>query len=58
VDRLDAELAASDSRIQSRFGLLGEELRSTVERAGNTLAAYIGEVEDRLERAIGPTAPR
>lgn len=57
MDRLDSEIAASESRIQLRFGELGEELHATVEQAGNTLAAYIGEVEDRLERAIAPTAP-
>lgn len=57
TDRLDSEIAASESRIQLRSGEFGEELRATVERAGNTLPAYIGEVEDRLERAIAPTAP-
>jgi hypothetical protein len=29
------------------------ELRAVVEQSGNTLAAYIGEIEDRLERAPG-----
>jgi hypothetical protein len=24
-----------------------------VEQSGNTLAAYIGEIEDRLERSVG-----
>ena len=29
------------------------ELRAVVEQSGNTLAAYIGEIEDRLERTPG-----
>jgi uncharacterized integral membrane protein len=29
------------------------ELRSVVEQSGNTLAAYIGEIDDRLERTSG-----
>jgi len=29
------------------------ELRAVVEQSGNTLAAYIGEIEDRLDRAPG-----
>jgi uncharacterized integral membrane protein len=32
---------------------LERELRSVVEQSGNTLAAYIGEIEDRLERTSG-----
>lgn len=29
------------------------EMRATVEQSSNTLAAYIGEIEDRLERSAG-----
>jgi hypothetical protein len=33
-----------------------DSLKTEVERAGNTLAAYIGELEDRLTRGSqGPT---
>jgi uncharacterized integral membrane protein len=41
---------------ESKLGVLGKlaelerDLRSVVEQSGNTLAAYIGEIEDRLER--------
>lgn len=57
-DQLRAELAACEGRIQSRSDELAKELRSVVEHTGNTIAAYIGEAEDRLERAIGPTGTR
>lgn len=32
---------------------LERELRSVVEQSGNTIAAYLGEIEDRLERTSG-----
>jgi len=36
-----------------------EGLRADIERTGNTLAAYLGEIEDRLERGGGsPPPPR
>ena len=37
----------------TRLDDLERELRSAIEHAGNSLAAYIGEIEDRLERAVG-----
>jgi hypothetical protein len=36
--------------IVARMDRSEQELKSAVERAGNTLSAYIGELEDRLER--------
>ena len=36
-----------------RLEELERDLRSTVEQSGNAIAAYIGEIEDRLERAGG-----
>jgi len=54
---LEAELpklaeGISESRValETRLDRLDRDLRSVVEQAGNTLAAYIGELEDRLER--------
>jgi hypothetical protein len=32
---------------------LQADLKSRIEQSGNTLAAYIGELEDRLERSAG-----
>ena len=39
--------------VLAKLEALERELRSVVEQSGNTLAAYIGEIEDRLERAPG-----
>ena len=36
--------------VQTRLDQLDQDLRSAIEQAGNTLAAYIGELEGRLER--------
>jgi uncharacterized integral membrane protein len=36
--------------VVARIDRSNEELKAAVERSGNTLAAYIGELEDRLER--------
>lgn len=38
----------------ARIDQLGNELRSSLEQSENTLAAYIGELEDRLEKATLP----
>lgn len=47
--------AESRTAMQARLDLLDQDLRASVEQSGNTLAAYIGELEDRLER--GTHAP-
>jgi hypothetical protein len=44
---LDVE---SKAVVLARLDQLDRDLRSAVEQSGNTLAAYIGELEDRLER--------
>jgi uncharacterized integral membrane protein len=46
MDRTEASRAG----VLARLDQLERELRVVVEQSGNTLAAYIGEVEDRLER--------
>ena len=55
---LDVELRKLGEQVaESRLGVIGrvelaqQDLRTTVEQSGNTLAAYIGELEDRLERS-------
>jgi len=40
----------SSAAIIARLDELERQLRSTVEQSCNTLAAYIGEIEDRVER--------
>lgn len=59
----DTEMAkqaklADDSRtaILARIDRLADELGSTIEESGNSLAACVGEIEDRLDRTL-PTAP-
>lgn len=47
--RTEAEAASQDAI--ARIDRLEAELRAEIERAGNTLAAYIGELEDRLGRS-------
>ena len=55
---LEAELreltdrsAESRTAILARLDQIDRELRATMEQSANTLAAYIGEVDDRMERA-------
>jgi uncharacterized integral membrane protein len=57
---LDSELGGVAQKSEElKTGVLAKleelerELRSVVEQSGNTLAAYIGEIEDRLERTSG-----
>jgi uncharacterized integral membrane protein len=46
--------------LSSRLDRVETELRADIERAGNTLAAYIGELEERLERGdrVSPSSSR
>ena len=51
--RLGEKTEESTVVVLAKLEALERELRSVVEQSGNTLAAYIGEIEDRLERAPG-----
>jgi len=42
-----------ETGIVARLNQLDQELRGAIEQSGNTLAAYIGELEDRLQREHG-----
>jgi uncharacterized integral membrane protein len=48
--KLADQTANVRSDVQTRLEQLDKDLRSTIEQSGNTLAAYIGEFEDRLEQ--------
>jgi len=50
LPKLAGTIAESRVAVETRLDRLDRDLRSVVEQAGNTLAAYIGELEDRLER--------
>lgn len=55
--RLGAARAQGEADLMARIDRLEADLRAAVEQAGNTLAAYIGEVEDRFD-ARGAAPPR
>jgi hypothetical protein len=40
----------AETGVVARLDQLDRDLRSAIEQSGNTLAAYIGELEDRLQR--------
>lgn len=48
--KLAEQIGESRTAVESRIDRFERDLRSDIEQAGNTLAAYIGEFEDRLER--------
>ncbi len=43
-------IAESRTDLNNRVALMELNLRTSIEASGNTLAAYIGELEDRLEK--------
>jgi len=45
------------SHMESRMEALEQALSTTIEQTGNTLSAYIGELEDRLENNRGKLLP-
>jgi len=49
LPKLAGQTANSWTDMQTRLSQLNKDLRSAIEQAGNTLSAYIGELEDRLE---------
>lgn len=49
--RLGTQGADLKTSILARLDELDREMRSTVEQSGNTIAAYIGEIDDRLGRS-------
>jgi hypothetical protein len=50
---LDTQTKESKAAVLTRLDALERDMRSAVEQSGNTLAAYLGEIEDRFERAAG-----
>lgn len=51
------EIGTLESRVLTRLDQIEERGRASVEQAGNTLAAYIGELEDRLGPGPAPESP-
>lgn len=52
------QTADSKDALLARIDKLEHEFRSFMEQSGNTLAAYIGEMEDRLENISTPPSVR
>ena len=50
LDRLDQGGGSPDETLVARIDRLEAALRQHIDHAGNTLAAYIGEVDERVER--------
>jgi len=48
LSKMEGKTVASEEALQKRLAQLDHDLHTAVEQAGNTLAAYIGELEDRL----------
>ena len=52
--KLGEQVAESCVGVTARIDLAQQDLRTTLEESGNSLAAHIGELEDRLERTPSP----
>jgi uncharacterized integral membrane protein len=57
LQRLESQAAARESALGQRLDSLEQALRAHVDQASNSLAAFIGEVDDRLERMVGMKGP-
>jgi uncharacterized membrane protein YccC len=53
IQKLSGDMEQSKSLLLTRLDQIERELRSSLEQTGNTLAAYIGELEDRFDRSLG-----
>jgi len=50
LQKLDARDQAATAAMTACLDRMERELRTAIEESGNTLAAYIGEMDDRIER--------
>lgn len=55
LPKLAKEIAESKAAVEARLDRLEQETRSVVEQSGNSLAASIGELEDRFDRGKSGT---
>lgn len=51
--RIADQMADSNTAMNTRLDGLAHDLRSAIEQSTNSLSAYLGEIEDRLERTGG-----
>jgi uncharacterized integral membrane protein len=57
VRSLDERIIQAQNATQSALGQLSIELRAAIDQSATVLSAYIGEVEDRLERQLVAARP-
>ena len=57
LDRFDPGGSGTDEPLNERIDRLEAAMRAHIDHAGNSLAAYIGEVDDRVERLLGSNPP-
>lgn len=50
--RIEAQGAASARETEARFERFGQTLQAKLDESTRTLSAYIGEVEDKIDRAL------
>ena len=62
IERIEADSQGrslqTQQLLQQQLGQIKLDLNLAIEHSGNTLAAYMGELEDRLERGAGSSVAR
>jgi uncharacterized membrane protein len=53
LEKLAGDMEQSKSLLLTRLDQLERDLRGALEQTGNSLAAYIGELEDRFDSSLG-----
>jgi ABC-type multidrug transport system fused ATPase/permease subunit len=53
LEKLSGDMDQSKSLLLTRLEQLERDLRAALEQTGNSLAAYIGELEDRFDTSLG-----
>jgi hypothetical protein len=53
LEKLNGETEQSKSLLLTRLDQIERDLRAALEQTGNSLAAYIGELEDRFDTSLG-----
>ena len=53
LEKLSGDMEQSKSLLLNRLEQIERDLRAALEQTGNSLAAYIGELEDRFDSSLG-----
>ena len=53
LEKLAGDLEQSKSLLLTRLDEMERDLRAALEQTGNSLAAYIGQIEDRFDSSLG-----